>query len=346
MENKLREYVEVDRTPGRKLPNKIYTDTLPDVYVSKNRVELQELHYSNEGKGRRSTYNCRSTTTLDFNNSHLFSPLRSKLHKHDFFELMLIASDDFEMQIESQLCEFTKWDVCILNRSVRHAEHFKPEAKVFYLVMSPEYLLNWPQEEGMSLQRSLLFTKFFDKGLRDTSCQNKEFIAFRYTDQAIITPIYGIIRDIRREFENKNPGYQFFIRGLLYRLFCTLVDPTHYITEYINLGSDDGFSLAFSAKQILDKNKRKMTNLQMAEKLNYNSEYINRVFKKHYGYSISEYNRLICIREAASMLCHSNQNIHGICKLLGFSNRTHFYNLFKNEYGYTPSDYRKKCAKR
>lgn len=106
-------------------------------------------------------------------------------------------------------------------------EHFKPNEKIFYLALSPEYLLNWPREEGMSLHRSYLFSKFFSKGLRDTLQQNKDFITFRYTKQEIVPPLYRIIADIRKEFENKQPGYQLFIRGLLYRIFCNLTDRAH-----------------------------------------------------------------------------------------------------------------------
>lgn len=346
------DYVEIEYASSTDIeyPNKVYTDSLPDTFISNNPLELQEAYISSQGKGYRNSYSYRPTVSINFNTktntNYPFLPLQSKLHKHDYFDFMVIASDQCEMQIESHLCEFKKWDVCILNRSTRHSEHFKPETKIFYLVLQPEYLLNWPQEEGVSLQHSLVFTKFFNKGLRDTLQQNKDFIVSRYISQARISPIEEIIENIRREFENKRPGYQLFIRGLTYQLFSLLADPKHYNTEYINLGSDEGFSLAFSAKQILDKNKRRMTKAQLAERLSYNSEYINRVFKKHYGYTIPEYNRLICMRQAASMLCDTNQRIHDICKQLGFKNRTHFYNLFKHEYDCTPYDYRKNRAKR
>lgn len=347
MENDRKNYIEIEHSFGHvygmKIQDKIYQNSLPDVIVGNNPVELQEVYFSPQGKGRRDSYSYRPTVSIIFD-THLrsLSPLKSKLHKHDYFELMLIASDEFEMQIESQLCQFNKWDVCLLNRSTRHAEHFMPEAKVFYLALMPDYLLNWPREEGMSLPNSILFTRFFSKVLRDASQHSKDFIVARYTDRTRLSPLYEIIEEIRKEFENKRPGYQLFIRGLIFRLFSNLVDPEYYEPEYIDLGFDEGFSLAFSAKQILDKNKRRMTKLQLAERLNYNSEYINRVFKKHYGYTIPEYNTKVCMREAASILCNTNQHIHKICQQLGFTNRTHFYSLFEREFGCTPSDYRRK----
>ncbi len=341
------DYVEIDSATGLgvKIKDKVYTKSLPDTIICNNPVELQEFYYFPDGKGYRTAYSCRPTVSINFNAAHISRPLKSKLHKHNYFELMLVASDQFEMQIESQLCKFEKWDICVLNCSTRHSELFKPEDKVFYLALSPEYLLGWPQEEGMSLLHTLLFTKFFNKGLRDTLQQNKDYISAKYTNREIIHPLHGIMGEIRKEFEEKRPGYQLFIRGLIYRLFSILADPSYYRTEYVDLGFDDGFSLAFSAKQILDKNKRKMTKLQIAECLNYSSEHINRVFKRHYGCTIPEYNRLVCIRHAAYMISNTNQHIHEICRKLGFTNRTHFYDLFEREYGCTPSCYRERNNK-
>lgn len=334
------EYVQIEYSSGFGLapPQKVYADALPDVYVTNAPVELQEFFYSAQGKGYRNAYSYRPTTRLRFSTA---APPKNKLHKHDYFELMLIASPRVEMQIESQLCEFGQGDVCILNRSTRHAEKFCTEEKLFYLVLAPEYLAGWPREEGMSLQQFAVLSKFFNKGLRDTFQQNKDYTAFRCINREGGSPLYGIMADIRREFEDKKPGYQLFVRGHIYRLLSVLADPACYAAEYIDLGADDGFSLAFSARRLLDKTKRRMTKLEIAEKLNYSEEYVNRVFKKHYGYTIPEYNRLVCLRQAAALLCGTSLPVHEICKQLGFANRTHFYSLFHREYGCTPYDYRK-----
>jgi len=344
MKDKNNEYVEIKYKPGSRaeLPDKINPDALPEIFVNNSPVAFQDVSYSSAGKGSHISYSSRPTVSIDFSTDHFPLPLRNKLHKHDYFELLIISSDKFEMQIESRMCEFSKWDVCLLNRSTRHSEHFIPGMKVFYLVLSPKYLLNWSREEGMNLQRSSVLARLFSKGLRDTMQQNKDYITFKYTGQNVNPPLYKLLEDIRKEFEDKQPGYQLFIRGLICRLLFILVNPEHYDAEYIDLGSDDGFSLAYSAKQIMDKNKRRMTKQQLAEKLNYNSEHINRVFKKHYGQTIPDYNKLVCMREAALLLCNTNQHIHQICRQLGFTNRTHFYTLFQQEYGCSPYDYRKR----
>ncbi len=331
-------YVEIESATGS---HRMYNYQLPEVIVSTSPVELQEVSFAMHGKSHRTAYSYKPTDSFYFSPSNLEAPLKHKLHKHDYFELMVASSGKLEMQIESQLCELNNWDVCILNRSTRHAEHFMPESKVFYIVLSSGFLSNWPLEEGMNLPHTLMFSKFFKKGLQNTVQQNKDYILARHTANGHV-PLRKLIEGIRWEFENKQPGYQHFIRGLMYRLLGLLADAEHYTTSYIDLGADDGFSLAYSVKQILDKSTGKISKVKIAKQLNYNGEYINRVFKRYYGSTIPEYNRSARLHQSAKMLCNTDIPVSEICKQLGFRNKTNFYVLFEREYGCTPSIYRKK----
>lgn len=331
------DYVEIEDDFGS---YKVYNNEVPDTLLSTKPIELQEVSFFQDGKGHRSAYSNRPTISFDFAYNKKTSLIKAKFHKHDYFELLLVASGKLEMQIESNLCDFQKWDVCILNRSTKHAEHFEANGRFFYLVLSPDFLLNWPKEEGFNIMRTPLYTKFFNKGLRDTLLQNKDFITARFTNRTEPSPLLNILEEMRKEFQNKSPGYQLFIRGLVCRFLWVLADTTYYQTDYIDLGLDDGFSLALSTKQILETMKRRVSKTELSERLNYNPEYINRVFKKHYGQTISEYSRSLNMQQAASLLCQTDIAIHKLCKQLGYTNRTHFYDIFKQEYGCSPSEYR------
>ncbi|MDR1530618.1 MAG: AraC family transcriptional regulator [Clostridiales bacterium] len=78
--------------------------------------------------------------------------------------------------------------------------------------------------------------------------------------------------------------------------------------------------------------------------MQYNGEYINQVFKKHYGYTIPEYSRMVCIRQMASLLITTSIPVDVICGQLGFVNRIHLYKLFTKEYACTPDEYRKNAG--
>ncbi|MDK2868497.1 MAG: hypothetical protein PWP38_2812 [Clostridiales bacterium] len=339
MDNWSKGYVEIESATGL---HRVYNYQLPEVIVSSAPIELQAITFTEQGKGQRIAYSYKPTDSFYFTPGKMDEPLRHKLHKHDYFELMIAASGKLEMQIESQLCELENWDVCILNRSTRHAEHFVPASKIIYIVLSAAYLSDWPLEQGLNLPHTFLFSKLFNKGLRDNVQQNKDYILARRTNDASIPALYELVEGIRREFESKQPGYQHFIRGQIYRLLCLIADAEHYTTQYIDLGTDDGFSLAHSAKQLLDQAFGKITKVEIGNRLNYNGEYINKVFKHHYGKTIPEYSRSLRLSRSVDMLCSTDMPISEICRQLGFRNKTNFYKHFEVEYGCTPAIYRKK----
>ena len=47
-----------------------------------------------------------------------------------------------------------------------------------------------------------------------------------------------------------------------------------------------------------------------------------------------------CLKKAAQCLIETDESISSIAAGLKFTNRTHFYALFKEKYGVTPKEYR------
>ncbi len=344
MKKQSEEYVELDYTYnfGMPLPQKLHPDMLPDTYLSHNPIELQEVYYAPDKKGYRNAYSYRPTMEIHFDAKHFASPLMGKSHKHDYFEAIISMTDGFQMQVESHPCTLNKWDVCILNRSTCHFESFCQETRLFYLAISAEYLQVSFQEESWSWRFPKEIEVFFNKGLRDAFQQNKSYLAFTYVNPIPLSPLYKIIEAIRKEFQEKVPGYHLVIRGYLFRLFYILTNPLHYKADSFDFTSDDGFSLALRAKQLMDGTRVKITKMEIAAKLNYSGEYINQVFKKHYGRTLPEYNRTVCMQRAAKLLRGTDLPIYEICRMLGFSNRTNFYRCFEQEYHCTPHEFRKR----
>ena len=78
----------------------------------------------------------------------------------------------------------------------------------------------------------------------------------------------------------------------------------------------------------------------MEKKLNYNSDYINRVIKKYTGQTLSDYSRAFLLKEAAELLKNTDKRVGEICEELGYTNRSHFNRLFIERYGMPPAEYR------
>ena len=237
-------YIEITQKDGyaADIPGRLYSEALPEVLINESPVELQEVCYTASGQGVHRGYSYRANTTLNFSSD---APPVARLHKHEYFELLFILSPHLEVQIESRLCHFYRGDVCILNCSTRHAEHFEPEISLCYLLLTPKYLKSFPANEGLLPSDAL--HKFFVNGLRDPFLQNRDFITFRWLGGARALPLLEVFAEMRGVLEEKMPGYPLFARGYVVRLFALLADSALYRPEYVDLGADEGFSLAFSA---------------------------------------------------------------------------------------------------
>ena len=66
-----------------------------------------------------------------------------------------------------------------------------------------------------------------------------------------------------------------------------------------------------------------------------------RKFKALTGKSVYEYLRILRLHKAKELLLTSNLNVTQVCFDVGFNNLSHFSRIFTEEFGRTPSDFRK-----
>ena len=91
---------------------------------------------------------------------------------------------------------------------------------------------------------------------------------------------------------------------------------------------------------LIEERNGRVTRNELARQLNYSGDYINRIVNKFTGLCLFDYSMNFCMKKAADELVHSEKTIGEIANGLHFSNRTHFYKLFKEKYGVTPKEFR------
>ncbi|WP_165602806.1 AraC family transcriptional regulator [Lederbergia galactosidilytica] len=79
----------------------------------------------------------------------------------------------------------------------------------------------------------------------------------------------------------------------------------------------------------------------IAEKFNYNKDYLSRIFKKETGITMTEYINLQKINKAKDLLTRTDKNIKRIAYDVGIQDEKYFMRLFKKYMGLTPTDFRK-----
>lgn len=78
----------------------------------------------------------------------------------------------------------------------------------------------------------------------------------------------------------------------------------------------------------------------IADNIGFSTNYFNKVFTEHTGFSVMKYVRFERMRMAANMLRSTDKEILEIALKCGYDSHEGFIRSFKNQYGCTPTEYR------
>ena len=91
-----------------------------------------------------------------------------------------------------------------------------------------------------------------------------------------------------------------------------------------------------------DHYKERIRLEQVADKFNYNKDYLTTIFRKKYGETIGDYIIRLKIDDAKQQLKYTSKTMEEILQSLGYSDSSFFYRQFKQVTGISPGHYRRK----
>ena len=88
----------------------------------------------------------------------------------------------------------------------------------------------------------------------------------------------------------------------------------------------------------INENSQIVTVRELSKNFHVSADYINRIFKKEYGYTISQY---IIVMKICNFerLIDNGECLKNACVLSGFGNYSNFIRTYKKYRGYTPGQY-------
>ena len=267
-----------------------------------------------------------------------------KMHSHDYYELMYVLEGSVEQQIENKIYTYKKGEGCFINRNTRHCEISGKDFIVAYLCLSKEYI-----QDTLCANHRLSgpIYRFLSSSLDEKSSFRKDYLHIVPSGGGDGTErVYCIIDQMTKELMNKVPGYVFIFHGLVERLFGEFQDKNYHQITYISLNTSVEDQLFDKVKQLVEENPGKYTRQGLADELNYSGDYLNRIVKKYTGLPITKYCQKISLLQAKKMLVETDSNVSEVMEKLGFKNASYFYELFKEEYGILPGEFKKANAKK
>ena len=270
-------------------------------------------------------------------------------HDQNSFLMIYMLSGDATISFGESTRHLHRGDCCLLNRNVVHYEYADGDYNIAYIALRPEFFQT--QNLGSILLKKYtpthLLSDYFTNSIKNDLKRERNYYQFIYGKQ---TASVGadrcrhVFANIRDELKQRSPGFELIVTGLFLRLFSILETDAGYTATYVDINTEKRKDLIQEARYYLDCHKRHVSADELATVLTVNSDYLGRIFKKYTGYTVLEYNREICMKEAARLLTHTDLSIAQIAETLGYTNQTHFYKIFRAQYATNPSEYRRESV--
>ena len=273
---------------------------------------MSRSHYSFE---KDHTFTIRGTAKLlNVASARYGGDWHSVPHTHNHAELFYIVGGKGQFLIEDQLYPVNTNHLVIINPNVTHTEVSLNAQPLEYIVLGIE---------GVELSI--------------TENSNGQFCILDHFESMDIT---SCLRNILREMELKQPGYEDICQAFMEILIIRLMRSTGLSVPTEPQNSVGNHQCAAVRRYIDHHFKESLTLDQLAEEAHMNKFYLSHAFKQEYGISPINYMISRRLEESKYLLAETDLSMSQIAQLLGFSSLSYFSQVFHRTQNVTPLEYR------
>ena len=292
--------------------NLIYNINIHKIRIRRGWFHMSRSHYTLDTE---QTFTIRGTARLlNVASARFGGDWNSVPHTHNHMELFYIVGGKGQFLIQDQLYAVNVNNLVIINPNVLHTEVGLNAHPLEYIVLGIEGL-----------------------ELTDRERFNGQFAILDHFESVAIS---GCLRNILREMEQKNTGYEDVCQAYMEILIIRLMRNTALavLTEpQITAGNRQ----CAAVRRYIDLHfKEPLTLDQLAEEAHMNKYYLSHTFKREYGVSPINYMISRRIEESKYLLAETDLSMSQIAQLLGFSSLSYFSQVFRRSQALSPMEYR------
>lgn len=285
------------------------------------------------------THECCYSSHFPFTGNR--SLLKRPLHQHSCFEIMYVLSGSVTNHVENQTFTYGPGQCCVMNKNIKHCEDFAGDFQVVFFMFQDvflEQLMTEYGEEALAADSLSEVNPIYQLYL-DSRNKNRQFDKV-YLDYLPVIPAENVLDRLNplfnflvTELQKTDPGSFFFLKGTFARFLQLLHTPSLYCMARVQSDSSSQEYIFSKVTLIMEASHGRSTREYLEKQLHYNGEYLNRIVKKYTGKTILEFGQGIYLQEAKRLLLDTDMSISEIIAELGFSNRSHFYRVFRRPSG-------------
>jgi YesN/AraC family two-component response regulator len=234
------------------------------------------------------------------------------VHWHEFYEIELILSGEGTYNIDGTEYKIERGNIFFMSPSSFHKINFTSNTSLINIMFTLD-----------ACDHTLLYGIF----------EGSPHIKLDLNDSDI--HLFHILAN-----EMVTAKFQKYLSASLNCILAKL----HSLSK-ISLASKNN-SIQYALLYIQNHFSEKLTLKDLAEKLNYSSNYLSNKFTDYVGTSFKNYVMNLRFSFCEALLKNSSLSITEICAHSGFEDFSNFMTYFKKRYGITPKQYREQIRKK
>ncbi|KRN27587.1 hypothetical protein IV38_GL002043 [Lactobacillus selangorensis] len=245
------------------------------------------------------------------------------LHQHDFYEFIYVINGTVLNLIDDEAIYILPNSLFLMNLQSRHA---------LKIVDSQAIIIN------IGLRKELFAAGVFAQFKAETNpvadfLRNKGHHSYLYYPLPHDLQINATINYLVGEYARN----QFHSSYSLQAFVLLLLDQLQKEKKYSYYGVNQRCMKIIS---MINSDCQHASLSALAQKLNFNENYLSRYVKKYTGNTVSELIQGIRLKKSCSLLTETDLSIEKIAQQIGYASTSHFYRIFKANLNVTPETYR------
>lgn len=258
-----------------------------------------------------------------YHGNYKHKQVKSILHQHKEIEVLTILEGEATFYIDSVSYNVRKGDLLIIPPYALHNALSREDAIFSHYCICFDLNIIHDKKLCRDLERGDLTITPFISG-----------------DNIFCEELNSMIKNVFFACNNKKTGWEFCAIGNISLFFGILEEYGLISSRNLKL-NDKNFCM--SVMEYINQNYNQfITSKDVASELFMNNSYFCRLFKKNFGNCFQNYLNIYRIEKSTILLRDTNDSVSEIAENVGFNSMSYYGKLFREIYGCSPSQYRKK----
>lgn len=256
-----------------------------------------------------------------------------KMHSHNSIELTYIIEGRLSIQIEEEALSFNQGEFVLINSDIMHGEYlYKEDCTLICLDIDDSFFTRHMESRGEED-----YTQSLKKLINE---KRSQYLYIRFSPAGNAPQTTAILTLLLQEMSANLPGKKHLSIGAVERVIDLLTKEFH--TQVARQDTADLHQALFEDIQsYIRRHHSTVTVQQIGTAFHFSPDYLNRIFRKQIGLTLSAYIQDVRLSEAMKLLHTTDLSVENIAAQIGYQNQGFFYKKFKEKYHVLPGDFRK-----